>query len=44
MFSRKNNVITYTFDEHCPAGAHMLKLTVTDVAGNTGTKTFTFTR
>jgi hypothetical protein len=44
MFSRKSNVITYTFDEHCPSGAHNLKLTVTDIAGNVSTKTFNFTR
>lgn len=44
MFSRKSNVITYTFDEHCPPGSHNLKLTVTDIAGNVSTKTFNFTR
>lgn len=44
MFSRKSNVITYTFDEHCPSGNHNLKLIVTDIAGNVSTKTFNFTR
>jgi hypothetical protein len=44
MLSRKSNVITYTFDEHCPSGSHRLKLTVTDVAGNSSTKTLSFTR
>ncbi|WP_217606993.1 peptidoglycan DD-metalloendopeptidase family protein [Chitinophaga sp. GbtcB8] len=44
MLSRKSNVLTYTFDEHCSSGAHTLKLTVTDIAGNTGTHVLTFKR
>jgi hypothetical protein len=44
MFSRKSNVLTYTFDEHCPDGAHTLKLTVTDIAGNESTYTLNFKR
>ncbi|HEY0610054.1 MAG TPA: peptidoglycan DD-metalloendopeptidase family protein [Chitinophaga sp.] len=44
MFSRKSNVLTYTFDEHCPAGEHTLKLTVTDIAGNESTYTLNFKR
>ncbi len=44
MLSRKGTVLTYTFDEHCPPGAHTLKLMVTDVAGNIGTHTLNFKR
>lgn len=44
MFSRRSNVLTYTFDNHCPAGNHTLKLTVTDIAGNASVYTFNFTR
>jgi len=44
MFSRKSNVLTYTFDEHCPAGMHTLNLTVTDLAGNESTYTLNFKR
>lgn len=44
LFSRKSNVITYTFDEHCPKGKHTLKLSVTDIAGNVAEQTITFTR
>jgi hypothetical protein len=34
----------YTFDEHCPPGAHTLKVTATDVAGNKTIKEYHFTR
>ncbi|WP_298740968.1 peptidoglycan DD-metalloendopeptidase family protein [uncultured Chitinophaga sp.] len=44
MFSRKSNVLTYTFDEHCLPGTHTLKLTVTDIAGNESTYTLNFKR
>ncbi len=44
MFSRRSNVLTYTFDEHCPPGNHTLKLTVTDIADNESTYTLTFKR
>jgi murein DD-endopeptidase MepM/ murein hydrolase activator NlpD len=44
MFSRKSNVITYTFDEHCRPGKHSLRMIVTDIAGNTNEQTITFTR
>lgn len=44
MFSRKSNVLTYTFDEHCPSGNHTLRLTVTDLAGNENTYTLNFRR
>ncbi|RAJ85896.1 peptidase M23-like protein [Chitinophaga dinghuensis] len=44
MFSRKGNVLTYTFDEHCAPGTHTLVMTVTDIAGNEGTYRLTFKR
>jgi hypothetical protein len=34
MFARQGSLIYYTFDAHCPAGAHVLRLTVTDQVGN----------
>ncbi|RPE13029.1 M23 family metallopeptidase [Chitinophaga lutea] len=43
-FSRRGNVLTYAFDEHCSAGNHTLKLTVTDIANNETTYTLTFKR
>lgn len=43
-FSRKSNVVSYNFDEHCPPGAHTLTLTVTDIANNSSTYTLTFKR
>lgn len=44
MFSRKGNVITYTFDEHCLPGSHELVITAIDVAGNEATYTINFKR
>ncbi len=44
MFARKGNTIFYTFDDHCPAGKHTLKLTVTDAVGNQTVKTYHFKR
>ncbi|RBL93889.1 peptidoglycan DD-metalloendopeptidase family protein [Chitinophaga flava] len=44
MFSRKGNVLTYTFDEHCPPGNHTLVMKVTDVAGNEGSYHLSFKR
>jgi hypothetical protein len=45
MFAKRtgDNFI-YTFDEHCSKGSHTLKVTVTDVAGNITTTTYTFKR
>lgn len=40
----KGAAFIYQFDEHCPAGRHVLKVTVEDVAGNRATKEYTFTR
>jgi murein DD-endopeptidase MepM/ murein hydrolase activator NlpD len=33
----------YKFDQHCPAGSHVLKVTVEDVAGNRATGLYRFT-
>lgn len=44
MFSRRGNVLTYTFDEHCQPGAHILVLKVTDIAGNEGSYRLSFKR
>jgi hypothetical protein len=44
MFAKKNDYFIYTFDEHCPDGIRTLTLTATDVAGNTTTQTFNFTK
>ena len=34
----------YKFDEHCPPGPHVLKVSVEDVAGNKTIKEYRFTR
>jgi hypothetical protein len=34
----------YQFDEHCPRGRHLLKVTAEDVAGNRTVKEYRFTR
>ncbi|HEY4208400.1 MAG TPA: M23 family metallopeptidase [Puia sp.] len=34
----------YEFDKHCPRGKHVLKVTAEDVAGNSTTKEYRFTR
>ncbi|MET3874772.1 M23 family metallopeptidase [Chitinophaga sp. OAE865] len=44
MFSRRGNVLTYTFDEHCQPGAHVLVMKVTDIAGNEGSYRLSFKR
>jgi len=40
----KGLAFIYMFDEKCPPGPHTLQVSATDEAGNTTTKTFTFTR
>ena len=40
----KGRTFIYKFDEHCPPGAHELKITVEDLAGNRTEKIYTFTR
>jgi hypothetical protein len=44
MFAKKNDNFIYTFDEHCPAGKHILVITATDVAGNSVTQSYNFTK
>ncbi|MCW3461972.1 M23 family metallopeptidase [Chitinophaga nivalis] len=44
LFSRRGNVLTYTFDENCPAGTHSLVLKAKDAAGNEGVYRFSFKR
>jgi murein DD-endopeptidase MepM/ murein hydrolase activator NlpD len=40
----KERAYIYTFDEHCPRGAHTLKISVEDLAGNRTVKEYHFTR
>lgn len=40
----KGRSFIYLFDEKCSRGAHSLRITVEDVAGNVTTRSFTFTR
>ena len=40
----KGLAFIYTFDEHCPPGAHTLRVSVEDVAGNKTVKEYHFTR
>jgi hypothetical protein len=40
----KGAAFIYKFDEHCPSGRHVLKVTAEDVAGNRAAKEYTFTR
>lgn len=45
LFSNdKGKNFVYTFDEHCPEGAHELIVTVEDLAGNRTEKVYRFTR
>ncbi|WP_153795819.1 M23 family metallopeptidase [Foetidibacter luteolus] len=44
MFAKKNDDFTYEFDSHCSPGSHVLKVMVTDMAGNTAMQQFTFTK
>lgn len=44
MFAGKNDYFIYSFDEHCTSDVHTLIITATDVAGNTATQTFNFTK
>lgn len=44
LFSANNDNYTYLFDEHCTKGLHTLTVKVMDIAGNTTTQNFTFTR
>ena len=40
----KERAFIYTFDEKCGPGKHILHISVQDEAGNTSTKSLTFTR
>lgn len=40
----KGRTFIYRFDEHCPPGEHILKISVEDVVGNRTEKIYTFTR
>ncbi|MBS1748569.1 MAG: M23 family metallopeptidase [Bacteroidetes bacterium] len=42
--NNKGKNFIYSFDEHCAPGAHELKISVSDEAGNLATRVFTFTR
>lgn len=42
--NNKGRNFVYDFDEHCLPGAHQLKITVSDEAGNIATRVFIFTR
>jgi hypothetical protein len=44
LFAARGDNFIYTFDEHCPKGPHTLTIFATDLAGNTTSKTYTFTR
>ncbi|CAL1520660.1 M23 family metallopeptidase [Chitinophaga sp. MM2321] len=44
LFSRRGNVLTYTFDEHCPRGKHTMVMKATDIAGNEGVYRLSFIR
>lgn len=44
MFARKGSTIYYTFDAHCPPGAHVLTLSVEDAAGNRTERVYHFKR
>ncbi len=40
----KGSAFIYKFDEHCPPGAHELKISVEDCVGNKAERTYHFTR
>lgn len=44
VFERKGNVFTYLPDEYCEPGTHNLVITVSDIAGNSATQTFSIVR
>ena len=44
MFAKKSDYFIYTFDEHCPSGTHTLTVKASDIAGNTTTQTYNFTK
>jgi murein DD-endopeptidase MepM/ murein hydrolase activator NlpD len=44
LFTAHENIYTYMFDEHCTSGSHTLTIQVTDIAGNSTQKNYTFNR
>lgn len=44
MFSRKDDLFIYRFDDRCTNGSHQLVITATDEAGNTAKEIFNFTK
>jgi hypothetical protein len=40
----KGKTFIYTFDKHCPAGEHVLKISVEDLAGNVAERVYRFVR
>mgnify|MGYP000325997361 CR=1 FL=1 len=44
LFSRKNDLYIYDFDEHCGLGKHQLTILAEDIAGNCNERTFFFTK
>lgn len=43
-FAQKGNIYTYTFDDTCPAGMHVLTILAIDIAGNSAKKEIRFVR
>ncbi|NNV56953.1 peptidoglycan DD-metalloendopeptidase family protein [Limnovirga soli] len=44
LFTAHENIYTYMFDEYCTSGSHTLTIQVTDIAGNSTQKNYTFNR
>lgn len=44
LFSRKNDLYIYDFDEHCSIGKHQLTIVTEDISGNISERTFVFTK
>jgi hypothetical protein len=44
LFEPRGDLYTYTFDAHCPAGAHRLTITAADENGNTRSLVYSFKR
>lgn len=44
QYDLKNDLIYYNFDENCPAGKHILNLSVTDHRGNKNSLNYQFSR
>ncbi len=44
LFKKSGTYYTYKVDEHCPEGRFQLTISVTDIAGNKTTQTYTLTK